>query len=530
MADPSSQTRAHSPARKQRNLRLVRGGWIVLALVALATFVLSVPMQMDLQTPCPEPQPTPECDAFRLDAAGVAALHQTGLTLEAYSAIVVSARVLAEVIFIVVGVMIFWARSDDPMALLVATMLLLVGATSGTTTLIWANVLPGLAVVDVLVQQGQAVTVIVFLFLFPNWRFVPRWAPWMIAPLAAMGVLYGLQDLGLSRGTILDPVQNSTVDVVGGLMWVAAILTGLGAQVHRYARVSSVLERQQTKWVVLGLAASILLSIPAGIPNRVIQPGTAVHVVSVVLNVVSFSALAIAVGIAIRRHRLWDIEVIVNRALIYGALSAVLAGIFAASVVLINAVVRDFSGEEATTTAGVVSAILVASVFQPLRTWVEKWINAHLYPDSINLKREFVEFLPEVRNVIRLRELLLILTAKLAGLLGVTHTAIFLANRKGAFRRAQAYPAGTELGDFNPDPRLRTELLRGRVVSKGDQQGLWAPLYLPRARDREVIGVLDIGPRKNRTGFSGDEIRALSQLGAEIGISVYTAQLRARRR
>jgi hypothetical protein len=526
---PKLQKRRQAVSRTQRNLELIRAGWIALAVICVATFALSVPIQQkELRGLCPYPQPAQGCDTFQLDSRGAATLQEMGLSLERYALMVVAARILAGTICLLVAVLIVSARPEDPMAMLVATMLLLIDVTGSSTASIWARVVPGLRVLDGLLRQGQAITLITFLFLFPNWRFVPRWTRWVMGIVVLVGFFYGLADFGLTQGTALDPAYNPSLTSVGGAVWLAAILLGLGGQIYRYARASSVLERQQTKWVMLGIAASVLLSAPAGIPNRVIQPGSAIHVAAVAANVASFSAVAIAVGIAIRRHQLWDIEVVVNRALIYGPLSAILAGIFAASVVIINAVARELLGEEATTAAGVASAVLVASVFQPLRTRVERWINTRLYPDSINLNREFVEFLPEVRNAIGLRDLLPILTAKVANLLGVTHTAILLVDQQGNFRKAQAYPNGGRPFRFKPDPNVRAELQQGRVVSKGNQRGLWAPVYLRRMRGCEVIGVLDIGPRRDQTGFSGDDKRALSQLGSEIGISVYTAQLRAR--
>lgn len=236
------------------------------------------------------------------------------------------------------------------------------------------------------------------------------------------------------------------------------------------------------------------------------------------------SSIAILIGIAILRNRLWDIEVVINRALIYGPLSAILAGIFAASIALINLAARDFFGTESTATAAVVSALFIATIFQPLRTRIEAWVNKRFFPDNINLSKEFIEFTPEVRSVIGLKDLLPILATKTAGLLGVQHIAILLAENKGAFRRAQAHPiATTGVATFKPDKALQAEFSKRHTVSKGNQRGLWVPLYLRRLHVHDIIGIMDVGPKKNKTGFSSDDKKALSNLGAEIGTSIYTA-------
>lgn len=70
------------------------------------------------------------------------------------------------------------------------------------------------------------------------------------------------------------------------------------------------------------------------------------------------------------------------------------------------------------------------------------------------------------------------------------------------------------------------QLQKGRAVSKGNQQGLWVPLYLRRMRSHDVLGILDVGPYRDGRGFSSDDRKALGRLGAEVGSSIYTAQLR----
>jgi hypothetical protein len=305
----------------------------------------------------------------------------------------------------------------------------------------------------------------------------------------------------------------------------------IGSQIYRYRKVSGLVEKQQTKWVVIGLTISLgtflLVILVASFIYTAELPPLVNGALSIAITIL-FGLIPVWIGIAITRYRLWDVEVIINRALIYGPLSAILAGIFAASVVVINGLARELFGEDATTTAGVVSALVIASIFQPLRSGLEKWINVRFYPESIDLHREFVEFSPEIRSVIKLKDLLRIVAAKTAGLVNVRHAAVLLARKGGSYRRVQAHPTARGVASLKPNKKLQAELDKGRAVSKGEQQGLLVPIYLKRIRKHDVIGILDIGPRINRTGFSSDDKKALAQLGAEIGTSIYTAQLRAK--
>jgi len=513
---------------KPSSFKWIRGAWILLAILSVATFVMSVPLhRTELQVMCPSDQPTIACTAFQLDSRGVASLQALGLTLPGYALIVSTARVASEVVSLLIAILIFRRRSQDRMALLVATMLVLANVTLDATTPIWARLHPGFRFLDAFLLQAQPITVLTFLFLFPDWRFVPRWTAWLFAASALAGLLYVLSDFGLSSGTFIDPRENPTVDTVGGVTWLVALLTGMGSQIYRYLRVSDAIQRQQTKWVVVGVTAALLMSIPAGVPNRLVPPGTLTHIVFIVLNTLSFSVIAIALGIAIHRARLWDMEVVVNRALIYGPLSAILAGVFAASVAFLNQFAKEYLGSDATMMAAVISALVVASVFQPLRGRIERWINSRWYPDSADLKREFVEFSPEVRAVIGLKDVLAVVAAKTVGLLAVRYAAILIAVGEGGFLRAEVYPAGSHgVEQFRPDAPLLGRLQKGSAVSKPDQQGLWVPLYLRRTRNHDLLGILDVGPRTNGMGFSSDDKNALGRLGAEIGTSIYTAQLR----
>jgi K+-sensing histidine kinase KdpD len=240
---------------------------------------------------------------------------------------------------------------------------------------------------------------------------------------------------------------------------------------------------------------------------------------------VLFALIPIWIGIAITRYRLWDVEVVVNRALIYGPLSAILAGVFAASIAVINLAARDFFGTESTATATVVAALFIATIFQPLRTRIETWVNKRFYPDNANLIKEFIEFSPEVRGVIKLKQLLDVVTRRATALLNVEHAAILLEH-KGEFRRAAAYPPAAKAeAVIRPDKAVRTELQKGHTVARG-RTVVWVPVYLHRVRNHDVLGVMELGPRKNKTGYSSDDKKALSKLGAEIGVSIYTAQLR----
>ena len=439
-----------------------------------------------------------------------------GLSLGASMAVQIAIEALAMLPYFLVALILFGRRFNERVGVMGAFMFPAFAAIALGPVSMLVPVSSGIGILArVLAIIGQS-AFLVFFLVFPDGRFVPRWTIWIGALWTAMFMT--VAPFGLNPFDYIGP---------GFLLF---LLVAVGAQIYRYRKVSGPVEKQQTKWVVIGLGFSIggFILLITGLslvpPSWEASQSGIVRIIIDLLFYLFLSSIAIFIGIAILRNRLWDIEVVINRALIYGPLSAILTGIFAASIALINLAARDFFGTESTATAAVVSALFIATIFQPLRAGIEAWVNKRFFPDNINLSKEFIEFTPEVRRVIGLKDLLPVLASKTAELLGVQHAAILLADQKGSFRRARAHPtssAGT--ARFKPAKAVHAELAKGRAVSKGNQQGLWVPLYLKRLHKHDVIGILDIGPRKNKTGFSSDDKKALSNLGAEMGTSIYTA-------
>jgi hypothetical protein len=204
--------------------------------------------------------------------------------------------------------------------------LALIGAANPPNLFALVNLDPNLQLVARLAQVLLAASVILVLFLFPDGRFVPTWT--------RPAVLVGL--VGLLFATfVFDGSYGNPPDAVGLLMFVGLI--GCGAvQVYRYRRISGIGERQQTRWVVFGLGlvaigqvALVLLAsaLPSVVPAEL--RATPFDPTSVTGSTLLYLVLASSICLAIMRYRLWDIDVLINRTLVYGALSVSLLGIYA---------------------------------------------------------------------------------------------------------------------------------------------------------------------------------------------------------
>jgi hypothetical protein len=200
----------------------------------------------------------------------------------------------------------------------------------------------------------------------------------------------------------LAPVQNpfgsesavrflDSVGIVLNPILALLVLAPIAALLLRFRR-STGEERQQIKWViyavaVLTVAIAVVSTWPALDGTRI---GT-------VLFLAGFLAIPTAVGIAILRHRLYDIDVIINRTLVYGLLTAVLALVYSGGVVLSQEVLRALTGQ-GSTFAVVVSTLVIAALFNPLRRRIQTFIDRRFYRQKYDAKGTLEAFSAKLRD------------------------------------------------------------------------------------------------------------------------------------
>src|SRR6266567_3342469 len=236
-----SETRLHG-----HWLFIARAGWVALTLLILVLTAIAIPQANALlQAVC---QPGALC-LNSLTPADVRQLQQLGLSPGFLAAYQIGWDVGTPLIYTALAALIFWRRSADRMALFCAYMLVLFGGATYTGLLdiglrtvapAWYWLVGGL---ELLAQ----VCVPTFFLLFPSGRFVPRWTQWGVLVVSLYEVWY----------VFFSNEDGGQGSALGNLVFAALILGLVGLQVYRYRRVSTFRERQQTKWVVFGLAVAL---------------------------------------------------------------------------------------------------------------------------------------------------------------------------------------------------------------------------------------------------------------------------------
>ena len=301
-------------------------------------------------------------------------------------------------VFVIAGV-IFWRRSNDWMALLVSfTLVYIAGVLFTSSNDAVDRTYPGLDPVMGVVFVIGIVSLGGLFYLFPDGRFVPRWTIWVGGSSVAVPLLYRLL-----------PVASDVDEIVRVVAALALLGSGVYSQVYRYRRVSAPLQRQQTKWVVFGglmsvIAIMVVWSIVAGLFPPEEPSASRIYALLVVGPVLTILLIPVSFAISILRYRLWDIDILVNRALAYGVLSAVIVGAYVGGVLLFQAAFRAATGQESTV-ALVASTLVIAALFQPLRRGVQGLIDRRFYRRRYDAARTLAAFSATARDEVNLERL-----------------------------------------------------------------------------------------------------------------------------
>lgn len=276
------------------------------------------------------------------------------------------------VVSLVVAALVVWRKSDDAVALMVALGLMLLpiaivfGSDEGRIYALygrpWHKLLQTIR--DWLAFFSVHYMVLLF-FIFPDGRFAPRWMKW-----AAWGVLilFGLM-FGLSYGWTSWEVWFTT--------FTAWLVLAVGSQIYRYLRVSGPTERQQTKWFVVATMFGPLYLLIGWVG---LAPGLSeaqANLIGLHLQYAWLLFLALGVGIGVLRRGLWGVDPIINRTLVYGALTLSIILLYVFIVGGLSALFQ--SNQNLLLSALVTGAI--AFLFQPLRQRLQRLVNRLMYGD-----------------------------------------------------------------------------------------------------------------------------------------------------
>jgi hypothetical protein len=258
--------------------------------------------------------------------------------------------------------------------------------------------------------------------LFPDGKLIsPEWrrAAWFGGIVIGVSVLVLAVYPGqlTNMVTIANPLGLDALTPAADILFIAVMVSisasvgsGVYALIHRYQRADQV-TRQQLKWLAL---VSVLVLLTLAFNGITEYP-----------FLVTIFSIPVAIGIAILRYRLYDIDLIINRTLVYGLLSALLALIYFGSVALLQGALRTLTGQESPLVL-VVSTLGIAALFNPLRARLQHFIDRRFYRQKYDAQRALDRFNATLRREINLSQLSDEVLHVLADTVQPTHASLWL--------------------------------------------------------------------------------------------------------
>ena len=392
MTDPTKTPRPNRWLRPQRTLALAAmAAMLLFWLVCAALYIWTIGHDLDA-TLALIFQPSAAWSPAALTAAAV----DLGIPPAAVAWFVLGVEVAMVVTFGGAG-LVLYARKPDGYGTFLGVAFVLVGTSiTGMVTMAAATYAPLLLGAVSLFSSLAFVAFAGLLYLFPDGHFAPHWLRWLALTIIALFLAISWLGLvlGLRGGTTLMALTAALY-----------VTVGIGSQIYRYMRVSGPVERQQAKWAIAAFVLFLVTILGALLltPHSVTldAPPTAASLAGwlafYLAMTVSSVAFVVALANAILRYRLWNIDIIIRRTLIYGLLTGVLAIIYFGSVILLQELLRTLTGQDSPL-AIVLSTLAIAALFNPLRTRIQAIIDRRFYRKKYDAHQVLAQFAITARD------------------------------------------------------------------------------------------------------------------------------------
>ncbi len=391
---PRPPTSPSSTTLRPPWVHLARAGWILFAAACLMLFVLGTLSAINDPLPgCSAPDANcPMSTQFTREDVDIA----TAMGLPFFLPFMLVSSLIARLSLALVGFLLFWRRSDDWVAMVIsgALMSVLVEGVQGVD--------PALLGFQAIVFGIGSALFLPIPFIFPTGQFEPRWMRWpvyIITPIYVFLVMFFADSA--------EPVYSALVAIFTAL-WISFAAY---AMPYRYYKASSPAERQQIKWVLLGIVATfiigayyvtVIVQYPFNMPSEA-------RILAMLINgpvyAGGYGFLAFSFLFAILRYRLWDIDILIRRTLQYSLLTGLLALTYFGGVVILQGILSPLAGSAETPFVTVITTLGIAALFTPLRRRVQNFIDQRFYRKKYNAEQALAQFAVTARDEVDMDKL-----------------------------------------------------------------------------------------------------------------------------
>jgi hypothetical protein len=407
---------------RPRLLALTRIGWWLTTTLSLVVFAPSVlQVYFDARTVCASPL---TCAPDQLTPQAAHNLHGIGWSAGTYSNFTVALALISMLAWLSIGALIAWRKWNDVMALLVSAQAVTQSVSQVTpveTFHVSVWFIPA-----IMLSFVSSLLLFLLFALFPNGRFVPRWLKWAAVIYAFFAIMSSLP-YAMIPHAIADPLSSAA-----NAIWFAFMGLLIASQFYRYRYASTAVERQQTKWVIFAFCAVIFLQFAVALPQLFIpslsQDGSLYNLSLDAVDTIILLIGPVCIAIAILRYRLYDIDILIKRTLVYGSLTAILAALYFALVIGAQTLTRQLTGLDVAQQPVVIvlSTLLIAALFQPLRHRLQRTIDRRFDRSHYDAAKTVAAFSASLRSEVNLQQLNERLLGVVEETMRPTHASLWL--------------------------------------------------------------------------------------------------------
>lgn len=471
---------------------VVRLFLLIFALGAMALLLGAIPARLlQLGTVCLEAV----CPAIILVPADFAVLQQWGISIAAYAVFHTVVELILIVPVIILWVVIFRNCTHRWLGVLTCLGLVYLGVSLGNILWAWTQESVWVAILGDIVSEIGAAALLLLLLLFPNGRFINRWTRYSAYLLLFVILPFGVVNLILSPG-----LDDNLPDAINAMAFLLFMLLGAAAQIIRYRAYSNQAQKQQTKWVVIGVTSLMLgvllwfllmefFPLPPGLPRLTwnLFGGT--------LMIFLAALFPVSLGLAILQYRLWDIDILINRTLVYGGLTLSIVAIYTLIVGGLSAILHT----RGSFGIALLATGFIAVMFQPLRERLQRSVNRFMFGERDDPYKVLSQLGRQLGETAVPTQTLPAITATITQTLKLPYAAIELA-------------AGDE---------------RQPAASSGER-GTAVLQEWPLRYQGEIVGWLQAAPRSPGEPFTAKERQLLGDIAAQAGAAAYAMRLTTR--
>ncbi|HEU0311056.1 MAG TPA: hypothetical protein VFR36_07555 [Sphingomicrobium sp.] len=422
-----------------------------------------------------------------LAVAACVAIAFSGLD-QATSTGILALRLTKSAVLLAVAGILFRRRSRDPVAAMLGPALLLWIISSSID---FAEAASWLALID----RFRFLLFALALLLFPDGEWRPRWTRHVAIAIVATFALGIVEALGVIQSQLYLPVA------------IACVLSALAALMSRYRSLEPGVQKQQLKWVTLGLFAGIALILAARAAAALTSAMAMPAIGSVLIEgLFQFGIIILALGFltSLLRYRLYDAEAAISRSAAYATLTLALVATFAGVESIIELVSQNYLGGSIGNVSGAVAAAVAAVLLTPLHGKISNWAEERFQRDLVILKRQLPDLLTALSGGHSVKQLAATVLPHIEQAVHSTRIALIVDGNLTATHGIAIASARRLLRDWRPPAATG-------LLSRDDEASF--PLMLAlRCPLGSLRGWLLLGPRPDGSYFGKDDVEALTEI------------------